>query len=101
MTIIGASLGGYLAPRAAAFDKRITKVIGWSIFPDFFDILLADDPKWLRNFMDRAFRRGFAGILNGLYKKMMRNNENQLLCYLAVSLFIADTVTRSFNQIVD
>lgn len=37
--IIGASLGAYLAPRAAAFDKRITKVISWSIFPDFFDIL--------------------------------------------------------------
>ncbi|MBR1740991.1 MAG: alpha/beta fold hydrolase [Lachnospiraceae bacterium] len=75
VTIIGASLGGYLAPRAAAFDKRITKVIGWSIFPDFFDILLADDPKWLKNFMDRAFRKGFAGIFNGLYKKMMKKSE--------------------------
>ena len=42
VTIVGASLGGYLAPRAAAFDKRITKVVGWSIFPDFFDILLAE-----------------------------------------------------------
>ncbi len=29
VTIVGASLGGYLAPRAAAFEKRITRVVGW------------------------------------------------------------------------
>lgn len=75
VTIVGASLGGYLAPRAAAFDKRITKVVGWSIFPDFFDILLADDPKPVRNLMDTAFRKGFAGIFNGFYKKMMEKSE--------------------------
>ena len=62
VTIIGASLGGYLAPRAAAFEKRITKVIGWSIFPDFFDILLADDPKALRIIMDSMYRHGHAGV---------------------------------------
>lgn len=35
VTIIGASLGGMLAPRAAAFEKRIKRVIAWSIFPNF------------------------------------------------------------------
>lgn len=75
VTIIGASLGGYLAPRAAAFEKRITKVIGWSIFPDFFDILLADDPKALRVVMDSMYRHGRAGIFNKLYKKMMDKSE--------------------------
>ena len=75
VTIIGASLGGYLAPRAAAFEKRITKVVGWSIFPDFFDILLADDPEPVRKLMDTAFRKGFAGIFNGFYRKMMDKSE--------------------------
>ncbi len=75
VTIIGASLGGYLAPRAAAFEKRITKVVGWSIFPDFFDVLLADDPKPVRTLMDTAFRKGFAGIFAGFYKKMMDQSE--------------------------
>ena len=75
VTIIGASLGGYLAPRAAAFEKRITKVIGWSIFPDFFDILLADDPKLLRVLMDGMYKRGHAGIFNKLYTKMMEKSE--------------------------
>lgn len=41
VTIIGISLGGYLAPRAAAFDKRITKVVAWSIFPCFQDVLVS------------------------------------------------------------
>lgn len=41
VTIIGASLGGMLAPRAAAFEKRISRVIAWSIFPNFRDVLLA------------------------------------------------------------
>lgn len=36
--IIGVSLGGYLAPRAAAFDRRISRVVGWSPFPSFWDV---------------------------------------------------------------
>lgn len=40
VTIIGISLGGYLAPRAAAFDKRITKVVAWSVFPCFQDVVV-------------------------------------------------------------
>ncbi len=75
VTIIGASLGGYLAPRAAAFEERITKVIGWSIFHDFFDILLADDPKLLRVVMDGMYRRGHAGVFIRLYEKMMEKSE--------------------------
>lgn len=40
VTIIGISLGGYLAPRATAFDKRIAKVVAWSVFPCFQDVIV-------------------------------------------------------------
>jgi len=40
VTIVGVSLGGYLAPRAAAFDRRITKVVAWSVFPCFQDVIV-------------------------------------------------------------
>ncbi|MCR5122168.1 MAG: alpha/beta fold hydrolase [Ruminococcus sp.] len=40
VTIIGISLGGYLAPRAAAFDRRIKKVVAWSVFPCFQDVIV-------------------------------------------------------------
>lgn len=34
-TIIGKSLGGYLAPRAAAFEQRIARVVSWGAMYDF------------------------------------------------------------------
>ena len=39
VTIIGISLGGYFAPRAAAYDKRISRVIGWSVYPSTWEVL--------------------------------------------------------------
>lgn len=35
-TLIGMSLGGYLAPRAAAFEPRIKRVVAWGAMYDFF-----------------------------------------------------------------
>ena len=52
VTIVGISLGGYLAPRAAAFDKRITKVVAWSVFPCFQDIIVGTQ----KPAMQKAFR---------------------------------------------
>jgi len=75
VTLIGTSLGGYLAPRAAAFEKRITKVIGWSIFPDYFDVIFARVPKFLKCFVNGLFLIKMEGILNGLYKKLMKKDE--------------------------
>lgn len=34
-TLIGMSLGGYLAPRAAAFEPRIQRVVAWGAMYDF------------------------------------------------------------------
>ncbi len=39
--IVGISLGGYYAPRAAAMDKRIRGVVEWSAFPSFLDNIRA------------------------------------------------------------
>jgi alpha-beta hydrolase superfamily lysophospholipase len=35
IVLVGMSLGGYLAPRAAAFDKRIDGVVAFDVFFDF------------------------------------------------------------------
>ncbi len=76
VTIIGASLGGMLAPRAAAFEKRISRVIAWSIFPNFRDVLLAASSpkeekamklaKWL---IDHNFKWLINTIFNSKAKK--------------------------------
>ena len=36
VALIGVSLGGYLAPRAAAFDKRIRRVVMFDLIYDFY-----------------------------------------------------------------
>jgi pimeloyl-ACP methyl ester carboxylesterase len=37
--LIGGSLGGYLSLRAAAYEKRVKRVIAYDILTDFFDVL--------------------------------------------------------------
>lgn len=78
VTIIGASLGGMLAPRAAAFEKRISRVIAWSVFPNFQDVILsAADPaqgrlyktaKWLISHKCRS-------IVNFVFGKKAKKDE--------------------------
>jgi len=78
VTIIGASLGGMLAPRAAAFEKRISRVIAWSIFPDFLDILLSASvgyntglfkvARWL---VDHKWRH----VVNFIFEKKAKKDE--------------------------
>lgn len=79
VTIIGASLGGMLAPRAAAFEKRIKRVIAWSIMPNFLDVLLAASndggkkdisgiAKWLLN-------HNCSFIINTVFKKKTKKSE--------------------------
>ncbi len=40
VTLIGISLGGYLALRAAAFDRRISKVVAYDVMYDFIECFL-------------------------------------------------------------
>jgi pimeloyl-ACP methyl ester carboxylesterase len=52
VTIIGLSLGGMLAPRAAAFENRIQRVVAWGIMPSFYEVILTKVPNGLRALMD-------------------------------------------------
>ena len=45
VTIVGLSLGAMLAPRAAAFEDRIKRVVAWSLLPNLFDLVIYDMPK--------------------------------------------------------
>jgi len=40
VTLLGVSLGGYLAPRAAAFEKRIRRVIAYDVLYDWYGCFL-------------------------------------------------------------
>ncbi|MEP6390303.1 MAG: alpha/beta fold hydrolase [Halioglobus sp.] len=68
-TLIGMSLGGYLAPRAAAFERRIKRVVAWGAMFDFFEVYrqrLGDTKfKLLRKLLDM----NLSGIVDGLINK--------------------------------
>jgi alpha-beta hydrolase superfamily lysophospholipase len=62
IVLMGASLGGYLAPRAAAFDKRIDGVVSYDEFFDGGATSSRNVPKfafWLKD-------HGYEGVLNFL-----------------------------------
>ncbi|BAK98689.1 hypothetical protein OBV_14910 [Oscillibacter valericigenes Sjm18-20] len=73
VTIMGASLGGMLAPRAAAFEpERIRRVVGWSVFPNFLDVALDGSiPKSMWVPLRWMIRHGLRGPINTMMKKKM------------------------------
>lgn len=44
VTIVGVSLGGELAMRAAAMEPRIRRVVAWCVLPSIYGALMADKP---------------------------------------------------------
>lgn len=74
VTIMGASLGGMLAPRAAAFEPdRIRRVVGWSVFPNFLYVALDAVPERLWGPLKFMIAHDMRGPINALlWKKMAR-----------------------------
>lgn len=75
VTIIGASLGGMLAPRAAAFEKRISRVIAWSVFPNFQEVLLNGLSMPQRLMTNICLKFKLKGLINGAIKKAAKTDE--------------------------
>jgi pimeloyl-ACP methyl ester carboxylesterase len=67
LSLMGMSLGGYLAARAAAFEPRLTALILFNGVYDVYDCVIAGVPSPLRG----LFRRD-AGVVNPLLKVVMR-----------------------------
>ncbi len=74
VTIIGISLGGYLAPRAAAFDKRIRRVVAWSVFPCFQDILVSMQPTPVQRAFHLFMKLHAKGLLNFVFGKKAKKS---------------------------
>ena len=75
VTIVGASLGGMLAPRAVAFDKRIKRVVAWSILPNFLEVLIGTQPKFMQNMVRFLLKIKCAPIINFVLQKKAKKDE--------------------------
>ncbi len=71
VSIMGASLGGMLAPRAAAFEPRIRRVVGWSIFPSFLCVAMNEVPPALRGPMRLMLRSNLRRPVNAVLRRRM------------------------------
>ncbi len=73
--IIGISLGGYYAPRAAALDSRITKIVEWSAFPSFVDNMGVSYGYWTGRLLKKLAYNGWGErLLNLLKRKAEKGN---------------------------
>lgn len=69
VTIVGISLGGMLAPRAAAFDNRIKRIVAWGVMPNFYDVISSKAPKALGVLLNLNLKF----LINFLLRKKMKN----------------------------
>jgi pimeloyl-ACP methyl ester carboxylesterase len=74
VTIIGISLGGMLASRAAAFEKRIKRVVSWSILPNFLDVLLSTRNRTLQKTLRALLYLRCKNLINFLMKKQIKKD---------------------------
>ncbi|SFD14514.1 alpha/beta fold hydrolase [Clostridium uliginosum] len=75
VTIIGVSLGGMFAPRAAAFEKRIKRVVAWSIFPNFLDVVLGTQSPKLQKIVRFLLKNKQKAIINCAFNRLMAKDE--------------------------
>jgi pimeloyl-ACP methyl ester carboxylesterase len=71
VTLVGLSLGGYLAPRAAAFEPRVKRVIAWGVLYDFFETVVSRRGKALELFLKAALRLRARGLLDAVVRRKM------------------------------
>lgn len=71
VTLIGLSLGGGLAIRAAAFDRRVQRVVAFDILFDFLQCNLRQTNPVLRAVLRSLLAARAAGAINGLLRRAM------------------------------
>lgn len=74
VTLIGLSLGGCLALRAAAYEKRIKRVIAFDVLADFFKVLLRQVNDSMREKVRRAVMHGRRLEINAVVNMMMKKS---------------------------
>jgi len=72
ITVIGISWGGYFALRAAAFEKRITKVVAYDILHDGFDCMTNPFPPLVKLPVKILFALRQKRIINALIRGLMK-----------------------------
>lgn len=74
VTIVGVSLGGELAMRAAAMEPRIRRAAAWCVLPSVYDALMADKPAELRASLEQMLLENQREKVLALYAGLAEEN---------------------------
>ena len=77
VTLIGVSLGGCLVMRAAAHEKRVSRVVADDICADFFETILRQFPEKSRKlitFLVKHKNGIHAAIINGIIRRLSKTS---------------------------
>jgi pimeloyl-ACP methyl ester carboxylesterase len=74
VTLIGISLGGCLALRAAAFEQRITRVVAFDVMLDFFQCITSRRGKLAEAAIGTLVRLHASALVNLLARAMMKRD---------------------------
>jgi len=81
VTLIGISLGGYFAVRAAAFEKRIKRVVAWDVVYDFFECVMGRNGMLRYYIINGLISVNVKGLINYIARKQMQRNEMEKFIY--------------------
>lgn len=87
VTLIGVSLGGYLAPRAAAHDKRISRVVMYDLIYDFYGAILGKMDEKKGKFFDYMTRHPKNLLWKWLDKKLEENYFTKWLLHQGYAIY--------------
>jgi alpha-beta hydrolase superfamily lysophospholipase len=74
VTLLGISLGGYLTIRAAAFEKRVHRVVADDILSNFYEVVLNTLPLQLRDKVNSLMSDGNEEKVNILFEDLMKKS---------------------------
>ena len=95
--LIGASLGGYFSPRAAAYERRITSFVSW---PAFSSLTANLDAFMKHSSSALEASRHIGKALDGLYRLKTERNRHDRFTAL-FKTYYHRLGCRSFNEAVD
>ncbi|WML32581.1 alpha/beta hydrolase [Clostridium sp. OS1-26] len=74
VTLIGLSLGGYLSLRAAAYEKRVKRVISDDICADFYQVILSQIDQAHRELFNTLMLNESSFEINSIFENLMTKN---------------------------
>lgn len=75
VTLIGLSLGGYLAPRAAVYEPRVRRVVAWGVMYDFLTTVLSRRGKGLELLLRTLLFARASAAIDAIVRAKMRKDS--------------------------